>query len=868
MLPAPASPQHSPKRSPKRKVLHERSQSQTNRVLQPTVSAKVKQEPHLSTPFPTKPAQVLLPSSLRSQDGGNAFLGTSYAARIAKGMDKSGGSQNYLGIPSSTNADTVDVKRSVSELRDLYEGQAVSRPTTSHSTRASSKPSTAVSSPALKGQVLGEKLWAHERFFPSELDEMSSLSPPQDASFSIKKVISEGSLLPPPRTPPQPPSSNEDLIESPPSVREDLSVDPSSPNLIVLGSSSSVAHEPSTSSSSPNLISLGYSSSQDFNPATHGSSPDILPLHLSASPTLDPISPSSPSAALTEQSSSPGSKSVATSSSPNVVTLRSSSPNYVTTKYDDSPDASFDSLRTIKKRRSDMVHEQPSTSTFSTRSEQQFSSSPPNHGKSVTPASTLEVPVATEDPSNFSAQHQGGRLRAHENLQTAVESSPAPEIQYPIVAAPTTNAWEHLNVQKRAPRFRGEDPSPPRWNPHLSTIPSEREDENRFGSFHTVDTDDLSETESMVEMPQALNIRTRNAISSSTSNILEADRREATDMISDLRGPWLHNKTSGILSMLSGSSRSNSTKSFVLRRPNSSGSLNTTIRFPGWARRYYSRGPSDSFYSLGPEPSNPNLSETSRPSPAVTPCVQQSSPSSFRPRTRAGKNPRESHLLPGIGPLVSNPSQNRLSLPLDPVDPRSHWSGAEQAAIQAELQDRPPVGSCFPSQWSPHLFTDNRASGRNRWLAPSVDEKGAPAFTWRDAHMLGFVLGFVFPISWFVAAFLPLPPKPAMKEIGHDLEAGGPTLQQQLDHRTALGDEIRYANLRWWRNLNRFMSCVGLVVIAIIVSYGDATNGETGQSTDLVYRLPWPSLELEEASHLGEFRFRVNLTLPIYVLMF
>ncbi len=87
--------------------------------------------------------------------------------------------------------------------------------------------------------------------------------------------------------------------------------------------------------------------------------------------------------------------------------------------------------------------------------------------------------------------------------------------------------------------------------------------------------------------------------------------------------------------------------------------------------------------------------------------------------------------------------------------------------------------------------------------------------------MLGFMLGFIFPISWFIAAFLPLPAKPVMTEVLHDPEFGGLTLQEQLGRQTIIREEIRYANLRWWRNLNRFMSMVGLVVVAIIVSRDD-----------------------------------------------
>jgi hypothetical protein len=418
--------------------------------------------------------------------------------------------------------------------------------------------------------------------------------------------------------------------------------------------------------------------------------------------------------------------------------------------------------------------------------------------------------------SKSAIPQSSGRLQAHVDLQSAIDSSPAPEIQYPVITAPRIHTWDELNVPKRAPRLQNQDQDPARWNTPLSSVPSEWSDENQLGSFHTLDTEDISDAHSILEVPENAYPRDRDFTTSTRSMILEADRQEATDMISDLRGPPLHNKTSGFLSILSGSSRSNSMRSIVLRRPSSSGSLNTTVRFPAWACRYYSQGPIGSFYSLRPETSSSNLSHASSPSTAITPATEHSSFSLFRPRTRAGKNARESHLLPGIGPLVSNPSQLRLSsLALDPADPRTHWAGAEQAALESELHNR---HNGLANGWSPHLFPDNRASGRNRWLARSIDENGAPIFTWRNAHMLGFMLGFVFPISWFVAAFLPLPPKPAMKEIAHDPEAGGATLQEQLDHQTAMRDEIRHANLRWWRNLNRFMGVVGLVLIAIIVS--------------------------------------------------
>jgi hypothetical protein len=822
MVPIFPAEQRSPKRSPKRKVLHERSRSQANKVPQRIGTTGAKQESNPSTPFPTKPAHILLPSSIRSRNGSGGISGASFAARVTQGKDKVAGAENRLEVPVTTSAETLGIKRSVSELRDLYEGQTASRPSTSHSTRPPSRSVTPLSSPALRGQVLGERLTGNGRYLPFESDETVVLPSPRDTSFSIKKVVSEASLPPLPPTPPDSSIRDEFPIDNSIATSDQPLIFSSSPNLIAFGSSSSAPEGSAVNSSSPNFVLLGRSSSRDLTSEIHISSDNIVPIQLASSPILNPIAPSSPSAVQSERPSSIRSESAATSSSPNVVTLGSSSPNYVTTKYDDSPDASPDSLRTIKKRRSETVHEQPSTSTFSTSSEQ-FSSSPPNPGKSATSASSLGLPMPPESQTKPALLNESGRLRAHENLQTAIESSPAPEIQYPVIAAPSMNPWEDLNVQKRAPRQLPEDPSPTRWNPHVSTVPSEWSDENPLGSCRSLDTADLSDTDSIPGMPQAAHTDHGNITSSTTNMIPEADRHEATDIISDLRSPYLHSKPSGFISVLSGSSRSNSMRSIILRRPNSSSSLSSTVRFPAWARRYYSIGPSDSFYSLRPETSSSNLSQVSPPATAVPSRVERaSSHGFFRPRTRAGKNARESHLLPGIGPLVSNPSQPSLlrvsSLPLDPADPRAHWAGAEHAAMEAELQNRPPVGSRMLNQWSPHLYPDNRASERNHWLAPSIDENGAPIFAWRNAHMVGFMVGFIFPISWFAAAFLPLPPRPAMKEVLYDPESLGPTLQEQLDHRATLAQETRYANLRWWRHLNRFMCIVGLVVVAIIVS--------------------------------------------------
>ena len=73
-------------------------------------------------------------------------------------------------------------------------------------------------------------------------------------------------------------------------------------------------------------------------------------------------------------------------------------------------------------------------------------------------------------------------------------------------------------------------------------------------------------------------------------------------------------------------------------------------------------------------------------------------------------------------------------------------------------------------------------------------------------------------VAWMVAAFLPLPAKPvlAMMEQQHNhstshLNSGSEPRFQSLD-------EAQYNSARWWRNLNRVMSIVGLLVIGAIIA--------------------------------------------------
>lgn len=73
-----------------------------------------------------------------------------------------------------------------------------------------------------------------------------------------------------------------------------------------------------------------------------------------------------------------------------------------------------------------------------------------------------------------------------------------------------------------------------------------------------------------------------------------------------------------------------------------------------------------------------------------------------------------------------------------------------------------------------------------------------------------------------VAAFLPLPPKPVIEMFQQDGSATGLGISKQeaeaFDERVASIDDTRFQTARWWRNLNRVMSIVGLLILSTIIA--------------------------------------------------
>lgn len=122
------------------------------------------------------------------------------------------------------------------------------------------------------------------------------------------------------------------------------------------------------------------------------------------------------------------------------------------------------------------------------------------------------------------------------------------------------------------------------------------------------------------------------------------------------------------------------------------------------------------------------------------------------------------------------------------------------------------------SIWSPHLRADRRASQYSVWDPPRVSwsADNGPLGR-RNIQVVLFILGFIFPFAWMLAALLPLPHKPneQMLEAGQIPDRFGTV---DYSHQFRLIYETKYESARWWRNVNRIMALVGLLIIGVIIA--------------------------------------------------
>ncbi|KAK4639019.1 hypothetical protein QC761_702290 [Podospora bellae-mahoneyi] len=214
-----------------------------------------------------------------------------------------------------------------------------------------------------------------------------------------------------------------------------------------------------------------------------------------------------------------------------------------------------------------------------------------------------------------------------------------------------------------------------------------------------------------------------------------------------------------------------------------------TSEVPAWAKVYYGSGERR---WLGRSPSFMSISESgSRPGSSRfyndgdSPTDEQFPPNIYSPRKRA----RE---VPGDHPFFG---QSEMGISQAPAQDYNVFRTLRQKTS---------------SIWSPHLRQDRRASRYSMWDPPSINWSADTSLMGkRNIQVVLFIIGFIFPFAWMAGALLPLPQR-------YSLEKG--EKQPEYRYQPQAGDERRFEAVRWWRNLNRIMSIVGLLIIGAIIA--------------------------------------------------
>ncbi|KAL8943946.1 MAG: hypothetical protein Q9216_000758 [Gyalolechia sp. 2 TL-2023] len=387
-------------------------------------------------------------------------------------------------------------------------------------------------------------------------------------------------------------------------------------------------------------------------------------------------------------------------------------------------------------------------------------------GSSVSPASAGSATFSTPEIRQASA--------ATISRQHRVISDPV-HLQYPVVRQPSaSSSWaESSKTPQNAIIQRPQrtlDRNHERWNPHLSTVPSELIEERGSDSIWFPSPIGASQNS-----PHASNLsvaeQQRDVTASTIRMVNESD-----DNISNLLSPIPGSRGSTYYSRLSGGSKIKR-KSVPQARPTSKGSF-FRDSIPAWAKLYYARSNSALALPEGRQDANPTVSSESL-------TVRR-----IRPKPKANAQVQTNRDSLAIGPAPQN----------------------ETALGQMQGEPRQQISQL----WSPHLWQDRANVGRrNFFKAPSLDQHAEGPFSRRNAQVLLFTFGFIFPLAWFIASVLPLPRKPTA-------DFQDPTTEPQpthdLEKRLGMVDEARYENARWWRNLNRLMCIVGVLIIAAIIA--------------------------------------------------
>ncbi|TVY67445.1 hypothetical protein LSUE1_G007846 [Lachnellula suecica] len=288
---------------------------------------------------------------------------------------------------------------------------------------------------------------------------------------------------------------------------------------------------------------------------------------------------------------------------------------------------------------------------------------------------------------------------------------------------------------------------------------------------------------------------------SSSSIPVIGDQDEYGDGITDMQDLRSRPSRARISGFFSGS---DSGRTSTMRSTTSSraGSM-LSSSIPTWAKLYYGSGERRYLGAPGSSIEGTDSRTSSFRSRSGSPNTDHFPLSIYSPRRR----PRE------VDPETGRPS-TRGSLQINP----------------APLQDNnDPYARRFrtwslSSVWSPHLRLDRRATRHSMWDPPSVTwSTDGSWFGRRNVQIVMFTVGFIFPFAWMIAALLPLPPNPMTEMRERDAENSTSNLDSSNDipndYARQFGptDERRFESAKWWRSLNRWMSLLGVLILAAVV---------------------------------------------------
>jgi hypothetical protein len=375
---------------------------------------------------------------------------------------------------------------------------------------------------------------------------------------------------------------------------------------------------------------------------------------------------------------------------------------------------------------------------------------------------------------------------------------------------------------------------PHQWSSQLSTVASVSDggtdrgsrawSENArrssgFASHHrqmaSISSSMQRDEDDSLEWPQSAHLRERGR---DTAVRMVEDQDEhgdgITDMIQGLNPRPSRTRLSGFYSIASSEvARTNTMRSISSSRANSL--LGNTI--PAWAKLYYGSG--ERKFLAAPGSSIEGTDSRANSFRSGSPDTSNFPLSIYSPRRR----PRE-----------GNPTTTRIShgsMDITPVV--DHGRGDPIIEEGFKRKWRRPTSSV----WSPHLQIDKRMTRRKSvWESPSVDWSQSGFSSRRNIQVVMFIFGFVMPLgkfhsikfssrselmtfsAWMVAAFLPLPPKPIFSMRERSSRASHFDMSEDMSKLFGPMDEKRYESARWWRLLNRVFSFVGIAIIILVVS--------------------------------------------------